>query len=115
VDGRGWIHTGDLGYLDNDCSLFLTHRAGDVIIRGSENVSPEEVAAMIHEHPAVVQVGVVRLDDEQWAEPIAAVAVLRNGFAVANVASFASNHLAPFKRPSSRHVVDELREPRQAR
>ena len=49
IDGDGWVHTGDLGYLDDDNYLFLSGRTGDMIIRGGENIAPEEVEAVLYE------------------------------------------------------------------
>ncbi len=77
IDGEGWIRTGDLGFVDEAGYLFLGGRAGDLIIRGGENVAPEEVEAVLHEHPAVVDAGIVGVPDEEWGERIAAAVVVR--------------------------------------
>ena len=108
VDDEGWVHTGDLGYLDDDNYLFLTGRSGDMIIRGGENVAPEEVEAILLEHPAVTDAAVVGIPDETWGERVVAAVVLRPGGSVDEVAEHARQHLAPFKRPETVHAVDEL-------
>lgn len=108
IGETGWIHTGDLGYLDDDRYLFLVGRAGDMIIRGGENVAPEEVEAVIGEHADVVECGVVGLDDEEWGQRIAAAIVMRDGGDVDAIVGHAHDHLAPFKRPATWHVVDAL-------
>ena len=59
IDDEGWVHTGDLGYLDDDDYLFLHGRTGDMIIRGGENVLPDEVEAVLYDHPDVLEAAVV--------------------------------------------------------
>jgi acyl-CoA synthetase (AMP-forming)/AMP-acid ligase II len=108
IDGEGWVHTGDLGYLDDDRYLFLTGRSGDMIIRGGENVAPEEVEAVLYEHPDVIDAAVVGLPDDTWGERVVAAVVLRPGGSVDEVMAFARQHLAPFKRPDPIFVTDTL-------
>ena len=101
LDDAGWIHTGDLGYLDDDGYLFLGGRAGDLIIRGGENISPEEVESAVYEHPDVVEVGVVGVPDEVWGERVVAAVVRREGSQLdaAALAAFCGTRLAGYKRP----------------
>ncbi len=108
VDEHGWIHTGDLGYLDEENYLFLSGRSGDMIIRGGENVAPEEVEAILYEHDDVADAAVVGIPDETWGERVVAAIVLRDGGTVDSVAAHAKKHLAPFKRPDAFHVTNEL-------
>ncbi|MCP3913811.1 MAG: long-chain fatty acid--CoA ligase [Actinomycetia bacterium] len=108
IDDEGWVHTGDLGYLDDDNYLFLTGRAGDMIIRGGENVAPEEIEAVIYELPTVVEVAVVGIPDEEWGERIVAAVVLREGGTTEALDAHCHEHLAPFKRPTAWHVIGEL-------
>lgn len=108
IDDSGWIHTGDLGWIDDEGYLFLAGRRGDMIIRGGENVSPEEVEAALFEHPGVVDAGVCGVADEEWGERIVATVVLADGVDVTDVESHVRSALAPFKRPAEYHVVDAL-------
>jgi acyl-CoA synthetase (AMP-forming)/AMP-acid ligase II len=108
IDSEGWVHTGDLGYLDDDNYLFLAGRSGDMIIRGGENVAPEEVEAVLYEHPDVVDAAVVGIKDETWGERVVATVVLRDGGSVQSVDEHAKAHLAGFKRPDAFHVAEEL-------
>jgi acyl-CoA synthetase (AMP-forming)/AMP-acid ligase II len=110
VDRAGWIHTGDLGFLDEGGYLFLGGRAGDLIIRGGENISPEEVESVIYEHPDVEEVGVVGVPDEDWGEQVLAVVVPRNGSGLtkADLAAFCAEHLAGYKRPAHLKFLDRL-------
>ncbi len=73
LDADGWFATGDLGHLDEDGYLFVEGRADDMIIRGGENISPAEIEDVLIGHPAVTDVAVVGLPDEEWGQRIAAV------------------------------------------
>ena len=108
IDSEGWVHTGDLGFLDSENYLFLSGRSGDMIIRGGENVAPEEVEAVLHGHHDVLDAAVVGLDDETWGERIVAAVVLRPGGSVGDVGEYAEEHLAGFKRPDAIHQTDSL-------
>ncbi|MEL7155918.1 MAG: AMP-binding protein [Actinomycetota bacterium] len=108
IDDEGWVHTGDLGYLDDDNYLFLSGRSGDMIIRGGENVAPEEVEAVLYEHADVLDAAVVGIEDETWGERVVAAVVLRDGGSLADIEGHAKEHLAAFKRPETIHVTDEL-------
>jgi acyl-CoA synthetase (AMP-forming)/AMP-acid ligase II len=75
TDEQGWLHTGDLGRIDDEGYLYLVGRQGDMIIRGGENVYPEEVERVIAEHPAVREVAVVGVQDRRLGERIRAYVV----------------------------------------
>jgi acyl-CoA synthetase (AMP-forming)/AMP-acid ligase II len=109
IDTSGWVHTGDMGYLDEDGYLFLVGRAGDMIIRGGENIAPDEVEAVLYEHPDVIEAGVVGIPDETWGETVAAAIVLRaGGSGVEAIEEHLRAKLASFKRPAKILVMDEL-------
>jgi len=73
----GWLHTGDLGALDEGGNLSVLGRAADTIVTGGENVAPAEVEAVLATHPAVADVAVHGAPDEQWGERVVATIVLR--------------------------------------
>lgn len=73
----GWMHTGDVGRIDEDGFLYIVDRTKDMIVTGGFNVFPREVEDVISEHPAVGQVAVVGVPSEQWGEEVKAVIVLR--------------------------------------
>ena len=79
LDKDGWFPTRDAGSMDADGFLFLEGRADDVIVRGGENMSPGEIEDVLLEHPAVADVAVVGIPDEQWGEGVAAAVVLKGG------------------------------------
>ncbi|HEX4852591.1 class I adenylate-forming enzyme family protein [Arenimonas sp.] len=83
LDADGWFPTKDRGYLDAEGYLFLDGRADDVIVRGGENISPGEIEDVLLGHPAVADVAVVAMPDEQWGEGVAAAIVLKPGASAA--------------------------------
>ncbi|AYH43690.1 class I adenylate-forming enzyme family protein [Azoarcus sp. DN11] len=81
LDAEGWFPTRDRGCVDAYGFLYLDGRADDVIVRGGENISPGEIEDVLRLHPAVSDVAVVAMADEQWGEAVAAVVVPRSGAA----------------------------------
>ncbi|HEY2661280.1 MAG TPA: fatty acid--CoA ligase family protein [Caulobacteraceae bacterium] len=73
IGDDGWFHTRDSGFLDQDGYLFLEGRMDDVIVRGGENISPGEIEDVLRQHPAVADVAVLGLPDDEWGELVAAV------------------------------------------
>ena len=108
IDDEGWVHTGDLGFLDDDNYLFLSGRSGDMIIRGGENIAPEEVEAVLYEHGDVLDAAVVGLQDDTWGERVVAAVVLRDGGSLESINDHLKEHLAGFKRPEHIHVAEDL-------
>lgn len=104
----GWMHTGDVGYLDRDGFLFLVDRAKDMIVSGGENVFSVEVEAALYEHPNVHECAVIGIPNEQWGEAVHAVVVPRSiaDFDADSLVAFCRQQLAAFKCPKSISVVD---------
>ena len=75
----GWLHTGDLGYVDDDGFFFVVDRKDDLIIRGGYNVYPREVEDVLYTHPAVAEAAVVGVPDDRLGQEVKAVVVLRDG------------------------------------
>jgi fatty-acyl-CoA synthase len=73
----GWFATNDAGWVDHEGYLFLEGRLDDVIVRGGENISPGEIEDVLRTHPAVVDVAVLGVPDDQWGERVVAVVVAR--------------------------------------
>jgi acyl-CoA synthetase (AMP-forming)/AMP-acid ligase II len=110
LDAEGWFPTKDRGYLDADGYLYLDGRADDVIVRGGENISPGEIEDVLLRHPAVADVAVVAVPDEQWGEGVAAAIVLKPG-AKANAVELqelVKNHLRSSRVPQSIVFKDAL-------
>jgi acyl-CoA synthetase (AMP-forming)/AMP-acid ligase II len=81
VDSDGWLHTGDLGHLNDDGYLFVDGRSKDVVIRGGENIACPHVEAALATHPAVAEVAAIGLPHPDLGEELAAVVVHRPGSA----------------------------------
>ena len=98
---NGYFRSGDLGYLDEDGYLFIVDRKKDIIIRGGENISCQEVEAAIYEHADVNECAVFGLPDERLGEVVGAVIWVKPGSTVDEGAmcSFLSERLAPYKVP----------------
>jgi fatty-acyl-CoA synthase len=110
IDGLGWFHSGDVGYLDEEGYLYICDRLKDMVISGGENVYPAEVESVLFEHPAVAEVAVIGLPDDKWGEAVTAVAALvpDANLSLEELRSFAETKLARYKLPLRLHVVDAL-------
>jgi fatty-acyl-CoA synthase len=75
----GWFYTGDLAVIDREGSILIVDRAKDIIISGGENISSQEVEAILYLHPAVFECAVIGVPDEQWGEVPRAIVVLKPG------------------------------------
>jgi acyl-CoA synthetase (AMP-forming)/AMP-acid ligase II len=107
---NGWLHTRDMGWMDADGYLYLAGRKDDVIIRGGENISPAEVEAVLHTHPAIEEAAIIGVPDVDWGEQVMAIVVPRadSTLTVEEVIDWCRQRLAGFKAPASIHFVNEL-------
>ena len=105
----GYFRTGDLGYLDEDGYLFIVDRKKDIIIRGGENISCQEVEAALYEHPQVKEAAVFGLADEKYGEVPGAVVHLATpgGVEAEDLTAFLSQHIAAFKVPERIWIADQ--------
>ena len=110
IDKDGWVHTGDVGYVDEDGYYFLSGRSSDMIIRAGENISPEELENVIREHPKVEDVAVIGVPDETWGEEPRAVVIPKKGEKPTEeeIMEWCRKGLASFKRPRTVVFVDDL-------
>ncbi len=106
----GWLHTGDMGYYDEQGFMYIADRKKDLIITGGENVYPREVEEVIYRHPSVLEASVIGIPDEKWVERVHAVVVLKRGenATEAELIAFCKEHLARFKAPRSIEFVEAL-------
>ena len=105
---NGWLHTGDIGRMDEDGYYYILDRKNDMLISGGFNVYPREVEDMLLACEGVVEAAVVGLPDEKWGDRVHAVVAGRPGLDGARVLAFAAERLAGFKRPKSIEVWPEL-------
>jgi acyl-CoA synthetase (AMP-forming)/AMP-acid ligase II len=110
---NGWLYTGDLGYLDEDGYLYFVDRVKDMVRRGDENISSEEVERVLNSHPAIAESAVIAVPDHIRGEEVKAYIVLKAPAIPASVPpqeiwNFCKPHLAPFKVPRYLEYRDEL-------
>lgn len=110
IDADGWIHTGDLGRIDDEGFLYVTGRSKDIIIRGGENMAASVIEDRLSEHPAVLEAAVVGLPHNELGEEVGAVVVLRQDSTVdaTDLAAFVREKLAYFQVPTRWWFRDEI-------
>ena len=110
VDADGFLHTRDLGYLDDEGYVFLVGRKDDMIIRGGENIAPAEVEACLQAHPAVEEIAVFGLPSEEWGQIVAAAVVLKQGTTatIDDIVTYCQARLSSFKKPEAVRFLPEL-------
>ena len=106
----GWLHTGDLGSIDEDGFLTLRDRSKDMIISGGSNIYPREIEEVLLRHPDLVEASVVGRPHPDWGEAVVAFIVMKPGTAVEEAALdyLCLDHIARFKRPREYRFVDAL-------
>ena len=106
----GWLHTGDIGYLDADGDLFVLQRREDLIVSGGENVYPVEVEAALKAHPAIAEAVALGIADDKWGQRVAAAVELRRGrhAATDEISAFLRERLAGYKIPRQIRFVEAL-------
>jgi long-chain acyl-CoA synthetase len=106
----GWLHTGDVGTMDEDGYVYLLDRKADMIITGGENVYPKETEDSLYEHPAVKECAVVSAPDDRWGERVQAVVVLKEGQQVSpeELINHCKGRLAGYKCPKGVEFWKEL-------
>ncbi|MBD8138109.1 long-chain fatty acid--CoA ligase [Peribacillus frigoritolerans] len=107
---NGWLHTGDLGWMDKEGYLYIVDRKKDVIISGGANTYPREVEEVLNLHPAVKETCVFGIPDDKWGEAICAHVVLREDQCVTEeeLIGLCKSKLASFKKPKRIFIVESL-------
>jgi acyl-CoA synthetase (AMP-forming)/AMP-acid ligase II len=106
----GWLHTGDLGIMDEKGYVYILDRAKDMIISGGENIYSREIEDVILRHPAVHEVAVIGVPDETWGEAIKAMVALKEGQKATEeeIINFCKKNMASFKKPKSVEFIDTI-------
>jgi fatty-acyl-CoA synthase len=111
IDAAGWMHTGDLGTMDDDGYVAIVGRIKDMVIRGGENVYPREVEEFLYAHPDIDDVQVVGVPDDRYGEELMAWVRLRPGadeLTIEALRDFCAGKLAHHKVPRYLHLTDEF-------
>jgi acyl-CoA synthetase (AMP-forming)/AMP-acid ligase II len=106
----GWLHTGDIGYLDERDFVYIMDRRKDMVKSGGANIYPREVEEVILQHPAVQEVTVIGVPDPVWGESVKAIVVLNPNKQASEeeIIDFCKDYLASYKKPKSVEFVDSL-------
>jgi acyl-CoA synthetase (AMP-forming)/AMP-acid ligase II len=106
----GWLHTGDMGRVDEDGFLYIVDRKKDMIISGGENIFPREIEEVLYRHPKILEAAVIGLPDPVWGERVHAVVALKPGESMTEqeVIDFCKAHIASYKKPKSVEFVERL-------
>jgi long-chain acyl-CoA synthetase len=106
----GWLHSGDMGHLDEDGYVYITDRRKDLIIRGGLNVYPRDVEEVLYAHPAVAEAAVVGRPDPALGEAVIACVVLRPGAEAqpGELLAWCGERLARYKLPAEVRLLDAL-------
>jgi len=110
LESDGWLHTGDLGYMDEDGFVFVTGRIKELIIKGGENVAPREIDEAFYKHPAIQDAAAVGIPDDEYGEEIMCCCVLKPDCDCTEeeLREFCRGELGEFKTPKVIKVVEEL-------
>jgi long-chain acyl-CoA synthetase len=106
----GWLHSGDLGYVDEDGFYFIVDRAKDLVIRGGYNVYPREIEEVLYAHPSILEAAVIGKPDERLGEEVVAVVALREGASASaeDIIAYTRERLAAYKYPREIRFMAEL-------
>jgi long-chain acyl-CoA synthetase len=106
----GWLHSGDLGFVDEDGFYFIVDRAKDLVIRGGYNVYPREIEEVLYAHPAVLEAAVIGKPDQRLGEEVVAVVALRPGESATaeEIIAYTRERLAAYKYPREIRFMAEL-------
>lgn len=104
----GWLHTGDVGYLDEQGYLYVVDRRSDLIISGGENIYPAEIENILLGHPNVKEAGVCGIEHDKWGQVPVAFIVAKKRMTEQEITDFCTQHLANYKVPKQVHFVSHL-------
>ena len=110
LEPDGWLHTGDLGSMDEDGFVFVTGRLKELIVKGGENIAPSEIDEALYKHPAVLEAAAVGIPDEHYGEEILACVVIKPGVSLTEQELYRHclKHLGKYKTPRKILLVSEL-------
>jgi fatty-acyl-CoA synthase len=106
----GWLHTGDIGRMDEEGFIYIVDRKKDMIISGGENIYPREIEELLYHHSKIREAAVVGIPDPLWGESVKAFVVLKSGMSMTEeeVIEYCKSHLASYKKPKVVVFADSL-------
>ena len=109
-DAQGWLHTGDLGYADEEDYYFVTGRIKELIIKGGENIAPREIDDALYKHPAVMDAAAVGIPDAHYGQEILCAVVFKPGAHASEeeLRAFCEKELGRYKTPKVFRIMADL-------
>ncbi len=107
LTGKGYL-TGDVGYIDDEGSLFVEARRTDLIITGGENVNPLEVENALNKMPGIAESCVFAMPDKEWGQLVAAAVVLEINVSIKDIIEFLREKIAGYKIPKRFYPVESI-------
>jgi fatty-acyl-CoA synthase len=106
----GWLHTGDIGRMDEEGFVYIVDRKKDMIISGGENIYPREIEELLYHHPKIREAAAVGIPDPLWGESVKAFVALKAGMTMSGeeVIEYCKAHLASYKKPKQVEFIDSL-------
>jgi fatty-acyl-CoA synthase len=106
----GWLHTGDIGRMDEEGFIYIVDRKKDMIISGGENIYPREIEELLYHHPKIREAAAVGMPDPLWGESVKVIVVLKSGMTLSEeeVIEYCKAHLASYKKPKQVQFVTSL-------
>jgi acyl-CoA synthetase (AMP-forming)/AMP-acid ligase II len=108
IDSEGWLHTGDIGYADEDGYFFVVDRLKELIKYKGLQVAPAELEAMLLTHPAVADAAVIGSPDEEAGQVPKAFVVLRTPVAAEEIMTYVAQRVAPHKKVRRLEIIDQI-------
>lgn len=110
IDAAGWFHTGDLGYCDAENFFFITGRSKELIIKGGENIAPQEIDNVLYQHPSILEAAAFGLADAHYGQEVVACVVLKPhaDCTAKELEQFCVEKLGPYKAPQTIHLMESL-------
>ena len=108
VDPEGWLHTGDIGFADDDGCFFIVDRLKELIKYKGMQVAPAELEAVLLSHPSIADAAVIPIADEECGEVPKAFVVLKATVTPEEIASFVAERVAPYKRLRAIETIDQI-------
>jgi acyl-CoA synthetase (AMP-forming)/AMP-acid ligase II len=108
IDGEGWLHTGDIGYVDEEGCFFVVDRVKELIKYKGLQIAPAELEAVLLAHPAVADAAVIPMASDEAGEVPKAFVVLRGEAATEEILGFVAERVAPYKKIRCLEVTDQI-------